>query len=112
MKLDHAPIAKSLHCIISTDSSTHFLSVTQVLLGDHQNTDFLEFLCVFSCLSILRLNYKLCRNSFVQSELLVHKHLQSRAQHSSQHCSPHRISGHPQHPHFQVCKSFSEEEIY
>ena len=39
---------------------------------------------------------------FLQSKLLVHKHLQSVAQHSSEHCAPHRVAGHPQYTHFEV----------
>ena len=38
----------------------------------------------------------------MQSKLLVHKHLQSVAQHSSEHCAPHRVAGHPQHTHSEV----------
>ena len=52
-------------------------------------------------LHILRCQYP-CSKNPLQSELLVHKHLQSVAQHSSEHCAPHRVAGHPQHTHSEV----------
>ena len=53
-------------------------------------------------LHILRCQFP-CSKIPLQSELLVHKHLQSVAQHGVQHCAPHRLPGHPQYSHSEVC---------
>ena len=58
-------------------------------------------LCFVYCL--LTEIENICNKNPLQSELLVHKYLQSLAQHNVQHCAPHRLSDHSQHSHFEVC---------